>query len=684
MSAVPRPTRSTIDPASPAAMRGPAWLPWAFLGGATLLAYLPALSAGFIWDDAGHVTRPELRGLAGLWRIWFEVGATQQYYPVTHTAFWLEHLLWGDRAAGYHFANVVLHAVAAGLFGRILGRLLSGENDAGAPGSPTTDAPAAAPVPALAAWFAALLFALHPVMVESVAWVSEQKNTLSAVLYLAAAGTYLRFDRTRRPDRYALATGLFLLAVGSKTVTATLPAALLVVLWWRRGRLGWRTDVLPLLPWFGLATGAGLLTAWVERTQIGAAGADFALTAAQRVLLAGRAIWFYLGQLAWPADLVFIYPRWELDATAPLQWAFPLAAAALVLGLFALRRRARGPLAALLLFGGTLFPALGFVDVFPFLYSYVADHFQYLASLGFFAGAAVVGARVLAWPGARPAAAVGGVALLGLLAALTFRQSRTYRDVFTLYETTLARNPDCWMAHNNLALALAEMGRIDEAVPHLEAALRLRPNYPEALNNLGDDLTRLGRPAEAIPLLERALALQPRYAEAQHNLGLALLADGRKAEGIAALERTLVLRPDYATAHLNLGLALASQNRPAEALAGFQQAVRLRPDLVQARLNLGFALLQTDRAREAVPHFEAATTLTPADSETHRMLGRALAQTGQLPRAIAAFERALAIDFRSVQAHLDLAVTLRQAGRTDEANAHFREAQRLKADGAAP
>lgn len=649
--------------------------PWAFVFGVALIVYLPALKAGLIWDDAGHITRADLRGFAGLWRIWFEVGATQQYYPVTHSAFWLEHRLWGGHPAPYHFLNVLLHAAAACLFARLLRRLLSGENDIP---RPSAHAAAASEVrPAVAAWSAALLFALHPVMVESVAWISEQKNTLSTVLYLAAAGAYLRFDRDRRPAHYALATGWFVLALLSKTVTATLPAAILVVVWWRRGRLHWRNDLQPLLPWFALAAGAGLLTAWVEHTHIGAQGAAFDLSLSERLLLAGRATWFYLGKLLWPTELVFIYPRWQLDAAAPAQWLFPVAAAALLGGLFALRRRARGPLAAVLFFGGSLFPALGLFNVFPFVYSFVADHFQYLASLGFFAAIAVVATRLLDRPPRTFGLTVAGVAL-ALLALLSHRQARTYRDVFSLYETTLARNPTCWMAHNNLAIALAEENRVAEAVPHLEAALRLRPEYPEALNNLGDDLTRLGRPKEAIPHLEHALALQPDYPEALHNLGLAFLADGRPAEGIAALESALRVRPTYATACLNLGLALAAQGRSAESLAHFEQAVRLAPGLVQARLNLGYALLLANRTAEALPHFAAASELAATDPETHRMLGRALAQSGRLAEAIAAFERALVADPRSVQAHLDLAVVLRQTGRAAEAASHFREAERLK------
>ena len=302
-----------------------------------MAAYWPALHGGFLWDDSGHVTRSDLRPLGGLGRIWLEIGATQQYYPLLHSAFWFEHRLWGDAVPGYHLVNLLLHAIAATLFGVLLRRLA-------VPG----------------AWLAAALFLLHPVCVESVAWISEQKNTLSLVLYLCTALAYLDFDRSRSPRAYLLALLLFVGALLTKTVTASLPAALLVVFWWRRGRLDWRRDLVPLLPWFALGVGGGLFTAHFERVLIGAQGADFApsLGVMDRVVLAGRVFWFYLGKLFWPAELIFVYPHWSVAASVWWQWLFPAAG----LGLFATlawrSRRARGPLAAALLFGGSLFPKM--------------------------------------------------------------------------------------------------------------------------------------------------------------------------------------------------------------------------------------------------------------------------------------------------------------------------------------
>jgi hypothetical protein len=252
--------------------------------GAAMLAYLPALTGGLLWDDAAHITTPRLQSARGLWDIWFRLGATQQYYPVLHTAFWFEHRIWGGSVLGYHLANVALHAAAACLFALVLGRL--------------RPAWTGFPWPA---WLAAAVFALHPVCVESVAWISEQKNTLSLVFYLLSALVYLQFDRDRRPGRYFLALGFFVLALLSKSVTATLPAALLLLLVLRRPSLGFRRDVAPLLPWLAIGAASGLFTAWVERNFIGARGEAFDLGLVERCLLAGRIVWFYLGKLLWPS-----------------------------------------------------------------------------------------------------------------------------------------------------------------------------------------------------------------------------------------------------------------------------------------------------------------------------------------------------------------------------------------------
>jgi tetratricopeptide (TPR) repeat protein/glycosyltransferase involved in cell wall biosynthesis len=666
------------------------WIFAAALLAVVMVAYLPAWHGGFVWDDDAHVTSPALRSWHGLYRIWFEVGATQQYYPLVHSAFWLEHRLWGDSPTGYHLVNLVLHSWAALLVALILRRLA-------VPG----------------ALLAAVVFALHPVHVESVAWITELKNTLSAVLYLSAMLCYLRFDADRMRRWYVAALGLFILALLSKTVTASLPAALLVIFWWRRGRLGWRSDALPLLPFFVLGAAGGLFTAWVERTFIGAEGAEFQFSLVERCLMAGRVVWFYLGKLLWPADLIFIYPRWEISQQAWWQYLFPLAALGLLVGLWLLRKRTRAPLAAVLFFAGTLFPVMGFFNVYPFRYSFVADHFQYLASLGIISlGCAGVCVALVRWrcAGGRVQVVLGCV-IAGLLGFLTWQQCGQYADSATLYQETIRRNPGCWLAHNNLGNDLNGLGRPAEAIPHFEEvvrlkpdypnghnnwgnslqslgrieesieryqeALRLKPDYPEAHNNLGGSLQALGRPQDAIPHYAEALRIKPSYAEAHNNWANALTNAGRPKEALAHCAAAVRLKPDYAEAYNNWGNALNALGQPAEAAVQCQEALRLQPDYLEAHLNLGNALNALGRTQEAVTHYEEALRLKPNLPEAHNNLANALNTLQRYTEAVAHCEEALRLSPNYVAAHLNCVNALKALGRTEEALRHFNKARSL-------
>ncbi len=576
----------------------------ALIFSALLIVYFPALHGNTLWDDLGHLTRPDLQPLHGLWRIWTELGATQQYYPVLHSAFWIEHRLWEDAVGGYHLANISLHALAAFLLVVILRRLAI-------PG----------------ALLAGLIFAVHPVCVESVAWIAEQKNTLSAVFYLASALTYLQFDEKREGSRYWAAFALFVLAVLSKSVTATLPAALLVVFWWKRGRLGWRRDVSPLIPWFVVAAAGGAFTAWVERDVIGARGADFSLTLLQRCLLAGRALWFYLATLLWPSNLIFIYPHWTIDASRWPQYVFPVGAIATAVCLWLLRGRTRAPLAGFLFFAGTLFPALGFVDAYPFRFSYVADHFQYLASLGVIvpiaAGLTLAAARQSG--AARSLARAGCVALVGILGVLTWRQSASYRDAETLYRDTISRNPECWMAHVNLGTELADQKRLPEAIVEFQRTLEIKPDHTEARRDLVLAHTMLGS----------ALSDQP----------------GRTSEAIEHLRAAVRIDSDSTLAHLTLANMLVRREDPG-AIAEYEAVLRRDPRHFQARYNLGTYLLDVPgRLEDAIGHLQAAVDIRPDNAEAHLNLGIALADApARLQDAIRQLEAALEIKPRLTQA----------------------------------
>jgi tetratricopeptide (TPR) repeat protein len=440
-------------------------------------------------------------------------------------------------------------------------------------------------------------FALHPVHVESVAWMTELKNTLSGTLYLSAALCYLRFDE--HLSRYRAALALFVVALLTKSVTATLPAALLVVFWWKRGRIRLREDVVPLLPFFALGIGAGLFTAFVERAYVGAAGAEYHIPFAARLVIAGRAFWFYLAKLVWPANLIFMYPRWTPDVSAPLL-LFPAAAFVLFIALWMLRARSRAPLAALLFFVGTLFPALGFVNVYPFKYTFVADHFQYLASIGIIALiAAAVTLAARRWTTAREVPIALALVAAVPLGGLTFRQGRQYADAETLYQSTLAKNPNAWVAHVKLGETYVRQQRFELAAAETRAALAIQPDLPEAQNNLGTMLLALNRNDEAAAAFRLAMAAKPSDAEPRRNLALALQRSADAAQdagdiaGAVALYReSLQLNPASPETHHNLGSAYARIGRWPDAIAEFQETLRLNPSSERAARHLAQAKAQ--------------------------------------------------------------------------------------------
>ncbi len=642
-----KPTPEKASATGMARSRLPAWLSAILLVVITVLAYQPAWHGKPVWDDEPHIARSELHSLSGLARTWIEPGATQQYYPLVYSVFWVEHRLWGDSTLGYHLVNILLHAVSALLLVKILLQL-------GVPG----------------AWLAAAIFALHPVQVESVAWIAELKNTLSGVFYLSSALAYLGFDRTRNRRFYAAALGLFVLGLFSKTVIATLPAALLLVLWWKRGRLSWKQAVYPLAPFFVVGLAAGLFTAWVERKFIiGGEGVGYNFSAVDRCLIAGRALWFYAWKLIYPGNLAFIYPRWEISPWIWWQWLFPVAAVLVVAVVWLMTRPRRGLLTGLLFYAGTLFPTLGFFNVYPFRYSFVADHFQYLASVGVItlvsAGVALLLGRWRIW--GRTAGHLLCLAILGMLTSLTWQQSRMYTDMETLWQTTIAKNPVCWMAYNNLGIVLAEKGQTDEAIKHYQEAMRLRPDDAEAHYNLGIVLTERGQIGGAISQYQEALRLKPGYAEAHYNLGVALGRKGQTDEAIRQYQEAIRLKPQHAEAHNNLGIVFTAKGQIDDAISQFQEVIRLKPKHPEAHNNLGVALGMKGQIAEAISQYQEAIRLKPGYAEAHNNLGVALSRNGQIDEAIVQYQEALRLRPDDSDARNNFRNALIKKGQSDEA-----------------
>jgi tetratricopeptide (TPR) repeat protein len=575
------------------------------------LIYVPSFSSSFIWDDDDYVTENStLRSLSGLRRIWLEPEATPQYYPMVFTTFWVECHLWGLSPAGYHLVNAALHAGNAVGVWLILRRLA-------VPG----------------AWFAAALFGLHPVHVESVAWVTERKNLLSASFYLLALWQFLawvespievdRPFRTRDLRSYVLGFCFFIGALLSKSVTCSLPAVLLLLRCWKVGRIRLR-DVGPLVPLFVVGALLAFNTARLERAHVGAAGAAFSWTIAERFLIAGRSLWFYATTLAWPVDLCFIYSRWTVQADAWWAWAIPLGALSVPLVLAIRHRRVSGSLLALLYFCGTLLPALGFFNVFPMRYAFVADHYQYLASLGLLTLVAAWWLQPQApgegrWPTPANMAidvrrVIAAVALVGL-ACLAWQRQSAFHDSAALWSQTLARNPTSMIANiqmgrlasrrkdfasaerffrdglryrtddlethefeTNLAHALSAQGQFVEAAAEFQKALARKPDYPEALNGLANVAARQRNYDAAIDLYRKSLAGQPGNAIIRTNLANALVASGKSASAEREYRWAVESDPSSVSARLGLALLLARAGRLEQAESECLEILQLEPN----------------------------------------------------------------------------------------------------------
>jgi Tfp pilus assembly protein PilF len=560
----------------------------------TIAAYMPAMRAGFIWDDDDHLTaNPAMTAPDGLRRIWSSL-AVSRYYPLTLTSFWLQRRLWGLNPFPYHWVNIALHAANGVLVFLLLRRLR---------------------IPA--AWLAAGLWMVHPVNVESVAWITELKNTQSGLFFFGALLLFLQFEERKQNRWYALALVSGACAILSKPSTVVLPAVLLLCIWWERGR--WpRLDLLRIMPFFILALAMSALTIVEQRWNITRAGtAEWKAGIAERFIIAGKAVWFYAAKLLWPAKLVFVYPRWEVTPNSLWDW-LPLASAtASGIALWTWRRQpwARAGLFGLGFFVTALLPVLGFFDVFYFRYSFVADHFQYLASLGIIASVscAVVRSR---------RGTVIGYTLALALAGLTWRQARVYRDAETVWRDTVRKNPGAWMAHNNLGKCLTDAGKFDEAIARIEQALRIKPDHAPAHNNLGLALQKTGRLRDAISHYEQALRLEPGHVEALSNLGVALAGMGAEREAVEHYERALQLRPDSALLRYNYGNALFRAGRIDQAIRQYEQAVRINPDFVQAHYNWAIALEQAGQPKEAIAHYEQALRLKPDFAEAQQALAR--------------------------------------------------------------
>ena len=538
-----------------------------------VVAYRPAFRAGFIWDDDDYVTANALLTAPdGLAKIWFSTEQPSQYFPLVYTTLRLEHGLWGLEPAGYHIFNILVHCANALLVWTLLRR-------------------SRVPAP----WLGAALFAVHPVQVESVAWITELKNTESTFFYLASLLVWMKFkesDNGKHWQFYVCALLLYLLALFSKTTACTLPAAMLLVVWLLGRPLRWRT-VLQVVPFALLGLAMGLLSIWWEH-HLGNYNPELNLSFSpcERLLIASRAFWFYLAKLAWPASLAFSYPRWHIDCRQPSQYLWTAACLLAAFGLWrAIPRVGRSPAAAIMFFVAALSPMLGIIQIFTFRYSYVADHYQYLACLGplALAAAALGGPALARWFHSWQQALVAGL-LVAILASMTWWRCRIYENAELLWQDTLAKNPASWMAQCNLGLIHYNRGDFKSALVCFDEAIRIKPDSFEALDDRGLALAAEGRLDEAQQSYEKAIKINPTDGSAYNNLAQALVAQGRLEPALPHFNKALQLNPFALQTHLNLAIALQQLGRSPDAVAQYRRVLALDPHRPEALNNLAWIL----------------------------------------------------------------------------------------------
>lgn len=570
---------------------------------ATLLAYAPLRHAGFLWDDDVMLTaNPVVQSPGGLRAIWFST-ALPDYFPLTSSLLWLEWKAWGPNPLGYHAVNLLLHLGAVLMLWRVLVRLA-------VPG----------------ALLAAAVFALHPVNVESVAWITEHKNTFAMLWYTIALWAYVRAEEappgTRHAAWFALALAAFVLALLAKTAVAPLPCVLLWFAWWRRGRISWR-DVGRTVPFFAAAVVLGLVTLWFQSERAIGTGVVRTDGMLSRLASAGDALWFYLGKALAPVSLSFVYPRPILPRQGWL--AFVPLATFVAVGVMAYRFRpslSRGVAFGIGYFALMLLPILGFANVGFMRFSLVADRWQYFALIGpvVLVAAAWTKARAR-WPILQgPAGVMLAAAVLAALGIGTWRRTHSFLDVGALWRGALQANPAAVVAHTELGVWQFEHGNADAAVSHYRTALEIDPAYESAHYNLGFALLQRGNIAAAKEHLARAIALQRDFMPAHLHLGRALFTEG-DIEGAAANFRTTVqLDPNFAEGHYQLGNVALRQDRLDEAIACFDRALALNPRDANALNDRAVVHVRRGEWRAARADWERALALRPELDEARTNL----------------------------------------------------------------
>ena len=586
--------------------------------------FSPAIQGEWLFDDIpGVLYNSTLHTSRGLWAIWFAPRGAD-FFPLKDTVQWLQWHLWGKSVPGYHLTNVALHLASALLVWRLLGRL-----------------------GVRLAWLGGLLFAIHPVAVESVAWMSELKNTLSLPFLLMAMLAYLHYDTHGDRISYLRSVAAFLAALLSKTSVVMFPVVILLHAWWRHGRIR-RVDVKGSAVFFGLSLVLGSVTMLFQHNLPPGSDPIEVPDPISRLLCAGLMTVFYLSKFFWPAHLTVVYFRWDIPAATPWEifsWALLL----LSLGWLGTRRQpwSRHALFGFLFFLINLVPVLGFTGTIWMRYAWVADHFLYLPMIGL-VGLVAAGAGNLydRYVPARRYLAVAAAVIVAALAVQSHAHAQLFGKSLLLWRQNLRENPASWLGYNNLAVALAADGEPVEAIRQLQRGLWVRPAEGLSYFNWGNALLQMGHVPDALKAYRMALALRPDNALFHNQMGNVLVQAGQWDQGMEQYRLALQVNADDVQAHSNLADVFIQTGRMTEAIEQARQAIHLDPDYSNAHDNLGIALGRTGRIPEATDEFAIAASLSPDDPEIQYNWGVALLRQGDSAEALKHFRRASQLDPR--------------------------------------
>jgi len=620
---------------------------------------------GFVWDDDYYIYRNPLLtepgGLAKIWKSYYAPSFdpqqnTPQYYPLVFTTFYLEHKLWGFNPAPYHIINVLLHIADTILLLMVLQKLGI-------------------------SWYVSLitaaLFGIHPTQVESVAWATERKNVLAGLFYFGAILSFLHYQDGAKIRYYLASLLLFVCALLSKTATVMLPVVLVLAAYLKDRSI--RKTTFYAVPFFAFSAAAGLVTLTLEHTMVGASGAEWNFPLWQRILIVSHSIWFYIGKILWPHPISFLYGQWDINLHSSTAY-LPLIAVLTVIAALVIFRKNLGRLPAFSLayFVIVAAPALGFISFYMMRYTFVADHFIYLASWSIMLLVVSAAAWFFNRLPLNPKIVARSFVTAGVLvgcSALTAYEVQKFKNLPTLWQRTIAVSPGAWLAHNNLGVIYAAQGQYAKALEHYKTTIELNPDYATAYNNTGVALVLMGQPAKALDYYKKALELKSDDADWIYNLAAAYAKLEKNNEAIEYFRKVVQMKPDDSVAWNNLAVCLSKINRVSEAAEAYRKVTELDPKHAEAHYNLAVSYQMLGRLDDAVEYFKKALAIRPNYLEAKYRLALVYRQQGKLTDAAKLLQSALEQEPEFAQANYDLGLVYFGLGQYENAKLYFRIAE---------